>query len=148
MITKDEAEALRLALICGSASAQEVKDWATAQIGGAEVFEPALLDVVVASDRISELITVLARVPGHLDGNAVASALARRLLASVKRDPARAEAVAAHIAQIVTSGEWSTSVPIDINWITDGFALAQQGIWPYDQALSNLKVALTKVSRD
>ena len=145
---KNEAEALRLALICGSVSLQEVAEWAVAQIEATAVPEPALVDLVAASDRTADVVSLLARIPGRPEARAVASSLARRLLASVQRDPARAENIADHVEQIVRSGEWPEAVSIDIYRITDGFALARQGVWTYDQALSNLKILLAEISKE
>jgi predicted DNA-binding protein with PD1-like motif len=148
MAVKDEAEALRLALISGCVSTQEVKEWVVAQIGTMSAPESTFVDLVASTDRPAEIVTLLGRIGGDPESHAVALALGRRVLAAVARHPMRAESIAAQIEQIVRAGEWPEGTRIDIDWITDGFALARQGIWAYDQAVSNFQIALTEIGGD
>jgi hypothetical protein len=72
----------------------------------------------------------------------------RRSAACIRREqhPDRAERVAEHLEQIVRSGDWPGAVPIDISWVTDGFALARQGIWTYEHAALNFEALLAKIA--
>jgi hypothetical protein len=112
------------------------------------VRKPEFVDLVESTDRTAEMVTPVGRIRGHPEPGAVASALARRLLATVERHPERAQSIATQIEQIVRAGDWPEAVHIDIHWITDGFARAREGLWTYDQAVSNFETALTEISGD
>lgn len=127
---KEQAEALRLGLLGGYVSSDEVTAWADQVIAAGDTPGPEIIEVSLGGSKpIHDIDAALAGIPGFAPRDAVAVLTLRQMAAAVRQNPSVGRAVAHSLFQMYLEGIVpSEQAKGQMGRLDDAFYLAESGI--------------------
>ena len=127
---KEQAEALRVGLLGGYVSPDEVTAWADEVIGAGGIPGPEIIEVSLGGSKpLIDLSQALAAVPGEASNDAVFDLVVRRMAVVVRQNSNTVPAVIQALYRMYREGKMpSERVEFKVIWLEDVYSLARDGI--------------------